>query len=104
MDLHTVADIVEEHAIEAHRAIHAGHPETSYEYFKTIMEQIRAFFNEMSPEEVGALAKTTSEKAEEAPRETPAEVPGARLHQAAVDPAGDTRELPAVPESEKPTQ
>ena len=90
MDLHTVADIVEEHAIEAHTAVHAGHPETTYEYFKTIMEQIRTFFNEMSPAEVAALAETTSEKPKETLPETPAQAPGAQVR-----PAEEGSVLPA---------
>ena len=104
MDLHTVADFVEDLAIEANKAIHAGHPETSYKYFKTIMEQIRTLFNEMSPNEVAALAETTSEKPAETQTEKPVEVPGAQIRPAAVVPEKLAQQAHQVPESQIETR
>jgi len=104
MDLHTVADIVEEHAIEAHTAVHAGHPETTYEYFKTIMEQIRTFFNEMSPAEVAALAETTSEKPKETSQETPAQGPEAAVQPGGIVPFENLPKIHPASRAEKQTQ
>ena len=104
MDLHDVADIVEEHAIEAHRAIHAGHSETCYKYFKVIMEQIRAYFEQMSPAEVAALAEVTSEKPLETLPEKPDEVPGAEAHPGGIVPFDEVRKQKPALQSETPTR
>lgn len=104
MDLHDVADIVEEHAMEAHRAFHAGHKEVTYEYFKTIMETIRECFNTMSPQEASELAKATSEKEIQDQTEKPAEVPGAVVKPTAVDPAAAAQQIGSPQGPEKPLQ
>lgn len=71
MDLKDVLSSVTDKVTEANNAYHAGHTETSILQFKNIMEEIRAYFEQLSPAEVDALAATTSEKPEEDQTEKP---------------------------------
>jgi len=70
MDLKDAITSVTEKVTEAQNAYHAGHPETSILCFKNIMEEIRAYFEQMSPDEVAALEATTHEHPEEVQTET----------------------------------
>lgn len=83
MDLKEVLSSVTDKVTEANNAYHAGHKETSVLYFKKIMEEIRAYFEQMSPSEVDALAAATSEQAAEESNQASDEVPGAKAQPAA---------------------
>jgi len=76
MDLKEVLSSVTDKVTEANNAYHAGHKEQSILYFKNIMEEIRAYFEQLSPDEVDALAAATSESPEEDQTETPEQNPG----------------------------
>ncbi|GAI99860.1 unnamed protein product, partial [marine sediment metagenome] len=60
MDLKDVINNVTDKVTEAQNAYRAGHQETSILYLKNIMEEIRAYFEQMSPDEVKALEEATS--------------------------------------------
>lgn len=104
MDLKDVIGVIYAHVDKAHKAFHAGKRTVSNGYLRNLYEELRRYFNEMSPDDVAALQETTSEKETEAQTEKPAEVPGAQAQPAASQAAAAAQTVGRAPCGERRTQ
>jgi len=82
MDLKDVLSSVTDKVTEANNAYHAGHPEKSHEMFSEIMTELGTYFTQLSPNEVAALAETTSGETAQEKDEQPAQASDSPASQA----------------------
>ncbi len=104
MDLKEVIATVNEKAMEAHKAFHAGHHDTAEGYLGEVRLVIEAYWMEKRKPGQDITGKATSEKPDESLEETQAKVSGPGVQPAVIDPVPPPG--PALPASqfEKPTQ
>lgn len=104
MDLKDVIAKVNEQAMEAHNAYHAGHAEKIGVYFARIKDVINKAFSEYGELLGDVTESATSEKQAENLEETQAKVSGPDVHPAVIDPDGDAQAPGVAQPFEKPLQ
>ena len=104
MDLKDVLSSVTDKVTEANNAYHAGHPEKSHEMFSEIMTELGTYFTQLSPDEVAALAETTSGETAQEKDEQPAQASDSPASQALPASQFLGENAAQVIEGEKPNQ
>lgn len=104
MDLKDVIAKVNEVAMEAHNAFHAGHQDVAEAYLRKSLDQIQMYFDEQTKPAGDVTESATSEKSAETLPETPAEVPGDSVAAAALGSQAAASEVLPASQFEKPSQ
>jgi len=104
MDLKEVIESVNEKAMEANNAFHAGHQIVAQRYLQESCELIGKFFDEKGMSATDVTESATSEKPAEDQKDTPAKVPGAAIPATQFDPAAAAQQIGTGSAEPKPPQ
>lgn len=104
MDLKDVIATVNEKAMEAHSAFHAGHHDVAEQHLRRLTVEVDQYFRESSTSAGDVTESTTSEKPDATEQEKPAEVPGAALPATQFDSRAAAQQIGTGSAEPKPNQ
>ncbi len=104
MDLKNVIATVNEKAMEAHNAFHAGHRLPAEEYLRQSLDEIQMYFDEQTKPAGDVPESPTSAKSIETLTETQAKVDPPGVQPAVIDPDAPAPEVLPASQFQKPTQ